>query len=91
MVDVFSALDRSVGLSIKIDDLDDTRSVAERFARELAIEPGYNSIAIPLSEIRSAPPGGSMDMSHITGMALFVRKPRDDLTLYLADLRLERS
>ena len=89
VVDVFSALDRTVGLSIKIDDLDDTRSVAELFARELAIEPGYNSIAIPLSEIQRAPPGRSMNMSHITGIALFVVKPQDELTLYRADLRLE--
>jgi hypothetical protein len=89
VVDVFSALDRTVGLSIKIEDLDGTRSVVELFVRELTIEPGYNSISIPLSEIERAPPGRSMDMSHITGIALFVTEPPDELTLYLAEIRLE--
>ena len=89
VIDVFSALDRTVAMSIKIEDLDGTRSVVELFVRELAIEPGYNSITIPLSEIERAPPGRSMDMTHITGIALFVTEPTDELTLYLAELRLE--
>jgi hypothetical protein len=89
VLELRSDLPHPVLLGMKIDDLDDSRQVFPLFSREFVVHPGDNRITVPLSEIRAAPKGREMDMSHISGLAIYAVQPEESFSLYLDELHLE--
>ena len=86
---VFSELDSSVRISIRIEDSQHNNDENDRFNRAFTVDPGLNKISIPLDEIRKAPTTRDMDMTDIRAIILFAYKPDKEFSLYLDDIRLE--
>jgi len=89
VLELYSPSTHAVVLGMKIDDLDDAHMVRAVFSREFVVQPGDNRIAVPLSEIRDAPRDREMDLTHITGLALYTLDAERSFSLYLDELRLE--
>ena len=86
---LFSELDSSVKISVRIEDSQHNNDHNDRFNRAFTIDPGLNKISIPLDEIRKAPMTRDMDMMNIRAIHLFAYKPTKEFSLYLDDIRLE--
>ena len=86
---VVSDLDRPLELVIRVHDAAHDQRYADRFNRQLRIEPGVNRIAIPIEDIRRAPDRREMDLGRIRGIVIFVYKLERPLHLYLGPLHLE--
>jgi len=86
---VFSELDSTVKISIRIEDSLHDDDYNDRFNRTFSIDPGLNKVSIPLDEIREAPLSRDMDMTDIRAIHLFAYKPDDEFAMYLDDFRLE--
>jgi len=52
--EVFSEMDTTLNLTVRIEDFYHNDEYADRFNRTFIIEPGFNKISIPLDEIRLA-------------------------------------
>ena len=86
---VFSELDSSVKISLRIEDSRHNNDHNDRFNRALTIDPGLNRISISLDEIRKAPEKRDMDMTDIRAIHLFAFKPNEEFALYFDNFRLE--
>ena len=62
---------------------------ADRFSTSFELHGGWNDIVIPLATIVAAPKGRRMDMAAIEGFGIFVVDPREPVTLWLDQVRLE--
>jgi len=89
-LDVYSESAAPRELILRLHDQWHDEGYEDRFNREVTIRPGKNSICIPLAEIRTAPEGRAMDLSHMEGFALFADHPDTAFTIYLDAIRLER-
>jgi hypothetical protein len=87
--ELYSELDeeRPVVLSIEDEAHMDRRS--DRYERVFVVEPGLNDFSVPMEEIRTAPAEREMDLSRITFMMLFTRRPAEAFELYVGDIWLE--
>jgi VanZ family protein len=68
---------------------DNGQKYADRFNTTLRLQPGWNDIVIPLSEVENAPAGRRMDMKNIKGFGLFVMEQKEPLTINLDDVYLK--
>ena len=87
-LDVFSPLDSTLVLYISIYDCKNPH-YRDRYNGELQIQPGYNDLTIPLTDIEHGPIRRRLDLSTIQVIHMFVFKPRQPLVLYFDDLFLE--
>jgi hypothetical protein len=76
-------------LVLRIHDKLHNQDHADRFNRSLRVMPGENRFRIPLAEIRNSPVGREMDMTRITGLALFAVDNVLPVDFYIGSLRLE--
>lgn len=60
----------------------------DRFNAVIAIDPGWNSIAIPLHKIEHAPLQRRMNMHEIQALSLFTHNPVAPIRLYIDSIRL---
>lgn len=61
----------------------------DRYNTQLTLEPGWNDLQVPLSEIQNAPDGRTMDMTNITNIGLFFSNLELVRVLYLDDFHLK--
>lgn len=91
---VFNSLATPLVLTVKIYDqrhLFSAYHSADRFNRELILQPGWNDLDIDLAEVKTAPADRNMDMASIAGLSFFVPYTAQPVTIYLDDLRLTRG
>jgi VanZ family protein len=88
-LDIYSELDESVNLAIRIDDVHHNDRFEDRFNRRMVVKPGLNHFAFSMDEIRTAPKGREMDLEHITHLLVFAVYPRQPFTVYIDNLRLQ--
>jgi len=86
---VYSELDHSISLGLRIDDIHHNYLYEDRFTRKLTIEQGLNRFQIPLVEVRRAPAKREMDMANIAMILLFASRPRGQYVIYIDNFRLE--
>lgn len=86
---VYSELDTTVNLTIRIEDFHHNSLYEDRFNYAVSIDPGMNRILIPLEKVREAPASREMDMAAIRAICLFTVRPGEDFTLYIDDLQLK--
>ncbi len=60
----------------------------DRFNSSFQINPGWNLLEVSLTEVARAPEGRLLDLTHISGMGLFVGKLDRPRTLYIDDVKL---
>ncbi len=72
---VFNPRTTKLELSLRIHDTQHKlhgSEYADRFNKQVVLQPGWNDLVIDLDQVRNAPKGRSMDMQHIEGFGLFV-------------------
>ena len=78
-------------LTVKVFDREHTRRGfphADRFHKTVVLSPGWQTVSIPLEQIRQAPSGRVMNLREIAGVEFFVRELGAERTLHLDHLRL---
>jgi hypothetical protein len=87
--DLYSEMEQTVPLVVRVDDLDHNEEYDDRFNRRLDIEPGAHSVRISLDDIRRAPHDREMQMDAIRWVVLFMIDPAEPVTLWVDNIRLE--
>jgi hypothetical protein len=88
-LDLYSEHQAPFKLSITINDETHDREYTDRFTGRYIVPPGPSEIVIDLEEVRTAPRNREMDMARIEGLVIYNRKPPENFTVYLDNLRLE--
>ena len=88
--EVYSKLDSSINLAIRIEDIYHDDTYQDRFNKSNTINPGINRIVIPLTEIKEAPASRMLDMTAIRYIHVFTANP-DNIILYIDDFRLYKN
>lgn len=86
---IYSPLDSTVNIHIRVEDFHHDGDFTDRFNRTLSIVPGENHISISLLDIQVAPRGREMDMSAIAAIHFFAVDLRQRLTLYFDNVHLQ--
>ena len=89
LVSILSENSIDLRLVIRINDLGHNQLYEDRFNRAFDLHLGMNELKIDLHDVRLAPAGREMDMTRVTSIIFFTERPRDTLTLYLDNVRLE--
>jgi hypothetical protein len=63
----------------------------DRFNRVFTLQPGWNALAIPISDIESAPAKRKMQMDSIEGLSCFTKKLKQPQTAYFRAIWLGTS
>lgn len=63
---------------------------SDRYNQSLTLNPGWNSIRIPLADVASAPRERRMDMAEIRSVGVFVTKLKKEMNVYIDDLVLTK-
>ncbi len=91
VVEVYSELDSTVSLVLRIDDVLHDNAYSDRFNRRLVIEPGVNRISIPLADVERAPRARKMDMGRVRNVVLFAVRPAKAFSVWVDGVRVERE
>lgn len=88
-IEVFSAKDTPREVTVRIEDSQHNDEYSDRYTGRFIIDPGANSIEIPLADIESAPQTRKLDLASIKEIRLHMRLLTDTVTLYIDNIRLE--
>ena len=86
-VDIYSQTDQVA--QIRIQDLAHNDEYYDRFNQSIPIKQGFQTVRIPLDQIKQGPRQRQLDLSRIGGFKLFFLDPPKDFDIYLGNLRLE--
>lgn len=89
--EVYSELDSTVSLALRIDDVLHDNAYSDRFNRRLVIRPGVNHISIPLADVQRAPRGREMNTARVRSLVLFAVRPTEAFSVWVDGIRLERG
>lgn len=87
--DVYSEIDSIITLAVRIDDAHHNQEYVDRYNAGFEIRPGVNRISIDLDDVRYAPSTRAMDMTQIRYIYFFTYMPKEELILYIDNVRLE--
>lgn len=72
---VYNPIETAFPLNFRINDVEHKQhgsEYADRFNKQVVLQPGWNDLVIDLDQARNAPKGRKMDMTHIEGFGFFV-------------------
>lgn len=87
--EVYSEIDSTVTLIVRIDDVDAEQDYHDRFNRGFQIEAGLNHVRVPLAEVQAGPRNRSLDLRNVRLVVVFVHRPETSFSLYFDAIRLE--
>jgi hypothetical protein len=87
--DIFNPGDSNAEISIRIDDKEDYPEYKDRYNRRFILQPGSNSISIPLESMMTSGTNRKINLKNIHQMLLFMGSPDRKFTFYLDYVRLE--
>ena len=76
-------------LHIRIQDLDHNQDYYDRFNRRFSIQPEFQTIRIPIDEIRKGPRHRELDTTRMWSFKIFIIRPTTDVEFYVGNFRLE--
>jgi len=85
---VYSTQDTTIKLTISIEDSGHNMKFEDRYNLNFKVQPGPNSINIPLTDIESAPVRRKMTMNAIRAIHIFAYKPASPISVYFDNFRL---
>lgn len=88
--DVFNPQSEVVSMTLRVDDRRESKDYHDRFNETLSLSPGTQTVCVPLTGIRTSGTGRNVDLRNIYGFLLFALKPKDNILLWLDNVRLER-
>ncbi len=86
--DVYNPQAETRTLSVRIDDRKDYPTYEDRFNARFLLEPGSNSVRIPLRQMVTSGMGRPLDLGGIQRLVIFVARPERRIVLFLDHLRL---
>lgn len=86
--EAYSTLDTTVRLTISIEDTGHNMKFEDRYNLNFKVQPGPNSINIPLIDIENAPTRRKMAMNAIRAIHIFAYKPSGTFSVYFDNFRL---
>jgi len=92
LMDIYNPDSQVLDLVIRIDDVEHElgdNAHNDRFNKALHLEPGWNKIKIPISEIQHAPATRLLNLDEIKSMVIFARQLPQDRDIYLDNIRLQ--
>lgn len=85
---VYSEMDESIEIILRIDDQRGPATRDERFERSLTVAPGLNDFEIPFQDIRGGAEGRDIRMSRIRHIGIFSVGHAERFRLFLSSMRL---
>ncbi|MCK4306168.1 MAG: VanZ family protein [Candidatus Eisenbacteria sp.] len=86
--EVYSELQDTVSLVIRINDIHHTESYYDRYNKAIKVAPGVNQFRLSLEDIRTAPREREMDMRNVSTIVLFALSPTEAFSVYVDDIHL---
>ena len=86
--DIYNQEETPLRLTIRIDDAENP-PYDDRYNHSIILRPGMNHISILFSSLITTGTGRNIDLANIQRVILFLVQPREKLTLFLDDIRLE--
>jgi hypothetical protein len=86
--DVFNPGEKTVPVSVRIDDRDDDPDYGNRYNKSFLLEPGMNEIRIPLDTLITTRNQRKMDLYNIESFMIFMARPEGKVVLFLDYVRL---
>lgn len=86
--DAFVPGGKTIHLALRIDDLENP-DYAERFNTAIALNPGDNHIAIPLTGLITSGSKKPLDLNNILEVILFLANPKERYTIIFDCIRVE--
>jgi len=87
-IQVFSLLDESRQIVLRVEDKRDERQMGDRTDMPLDVKPGYNLYEIPLERIRDGPRERSLRLNKIRRVGVFSTGSDEPFMLFFSDFRL---
>ena len=90
---VFNPQETELKLTCRIHDWQHTQGrqvYADRFNQSYSILQGWNTITIPLEQVKAAPENRQMDMQRIQGVGIFTIRLPQSRIIYIDDVRLTK-
>ena len=85
---IYSELDDSVVLGLRIDDIHYNNTYEDRFNTRIVVRSGVNPVSIPLDKIKNGPKFRELDIAAISVIYLFIHKPENPFTLFISCFEL---
>lgn len=90
---VYSLANEALPFEVRVHDReharkDQPRSPADRFTRELTLNPGLNEFQFPVSEIQRTPGGRMMTLTEVEQIVLFTPSPTEPVRVLLGPWKL---
>ncbi len=89
---VFEAFSPAAGtarLELRIHDARHNNEYGDRFNTELLVQPGLNTLVVPIEQVRSGPEDRELRLDAVEAIVLFMDSPEAPITLYFDAFRLE--
>jgi hypothetical protein len=90
-VRAFNPAEKSLSITCRIHDAIHTNGAqrySDRFNRTFTLLRGWNTITIPMEEIRSAPATRKMDLGHMRVIGIFATRLPQSRLIYIDDVKL---
>lgn len=75
---------------VRVHDIEHNHQAEDRFRHELMLQPGFQTISIPIEEIAMAPVDRTMDIRRIAGFILYSPNLGREITYHIGDVRLTK-
>jgi VanZ family protein len=88
-VDLYNPADAPLELGVRIHDFQHNDDYYDRFNRVVAVQPGFQTVRIPIADIEQGPRSRRLDLAHVAGVKLFLIRPTKSVRFYAGNFRLE--
>jgi|GEM_PF-1201042 len=75
---------------VRVHDREHNNDVKDRFRKSMLMQPGFQTIRIPLADVENGSPLRKIDLKHISGFSLYTPGLKQSKTLYLGNVRLAK-
>lgn len=89
-LEILNQAQEPIIITCRINDRSHTDTLKDRFNRSYSLESGWNSITIPLIDVKKAPEGREMKMTEIESLQIFAANLKKPQTINLDSLRLSQ-
>lgn len=87
--EMVSLYDQPISITLRVHDSVHNYEFSDRYNETFTVVPGFNSFAVDLNKIKTAPLSREMKMEHITNIKFFLIQPQMKTILYIDNIQLQ--
>ncbi|WP_197483047.1 hypothetical protein, partial [Oleiphilus sp. HI0128] len=87
--EIYSEAPETLNAVLRIHDMKHQNQYHDRFKTRVRIAQGLNQYSIPLDKVRDGLQTRKMEMGQVVDLMLYMYKPKQELTVYIDNIRLE--